>query len=79
MSSTLLNQLEIDYGLFGQISVHSTLEFYTRLGRRETNDVPHHKRNSELTALMYILWSPFLIRSGNVTIVLLHECFSTKI
>ena len=37
MSSTLLNQLKIDYGSFGQISVHSTLDFYTRPGRKETN------------------------------------------
>ena len=37
------NKVNIDYGPFRQISVDSTLDFYSRPGRKETN-VPLHKR-----------------------------------
>ena len=39
--------------LFGQVNMHSTLDFYLRPARMETN-VTLHKRSYELTALIYV-------------------------
>ena len=44
MLSPLLNQLELVYGPFGQNNMHSTLDFWPRLARKETN-VPINKNS----------------------------------
>jgi len=38
------NQLKLVHGPFGHSNMHSTLDFYTRPARRETN-VPLHKKS----------------------------------
>ena len=52
--STLLIQSKLVYGRFGLNNMHSTLDLCPRPARKETN-APLHKRNKELTVLIYIM------------------------
>ena len=53
--------LKLVDGPFGQSNIHSTLDFFPRPARKETN-VPLHKKSQELTILMYKLCQPCLLK-----------------